>query len=84
MCERSSAYAARWTVRRRSAREVKTMALDDVVVAPQLVASIKEGMTRCSQFVHDEPQAATTTLPGRADLAADLAKLQEFERQTRL
>lgn len=68
----------------RFQREVKTMALDDVVVAPHLVTSVKEGMTRCSQFVHDEPQGATTTLPRRADLDADLAKLQEFERQTRL
>jgi recombinational DNA repair ATPase RecF len=67
----------------RFQRQVKTLALDDVVVTPQLVASIKEGMTRCSQFVHDEPPAASMTLPGRTELAADLAKLQEFERQTR-
>jgi hypothetical protein len=40
-------------------------------------------MTRCSQFAHDEPPAASATLPGRTDLAADLAKLQEIERQTR-
>ena len=64
-------------------REVKTLALDDVVVTPELVATINEGMTRCSQFVHDEPPAASTSLPGRTDIAADLAKLQEFERETR-
>lgn len=67
----------------RFQREVKTLALDDVVVTPELVAAINQGMTRCSQFVHDEPPGATTSLPGRTELAADLAQLQEFERQTR-
>ena len=68
----------------RFQREVKTLALDDVVVTPALVAIINQGMTRCSQFVHDEPPAARTALPGRTELASDLAQLQEFERQTRL
>lgn len=67
----------------RFQREVKTLALDDVVVTPELVATVKEGMTRCSQFVHDQPAGASTSLPGRLDLAADLAKIQEFERRTR-
>ena len=67
----------------RFQREVKTLALDDVVVTPELVGTIKEGMTRCSQFVHDEPPGTSTMLPGRTDLAADLAKLKDFERQTR-
>jgi recombinational DNA repair ATPase RecF len=67
----------------RFQREVKTLALDDVVVTPELVAAVKVGMTRCSQFVHDEPPGASTSLPGRTDLAVDLGKLQEFERQTR-
>jgi len=67
----------------RFQREVKTLALDNVVVTPELVATIKDGMTRCSQFVHDEPPGTSTSLPGRTDLAADLTKLQDFERQTR-
>ncbi len=67
----------------RFQREVKTLALSDVNVTPDLVATVEEGMTRCSKFVHDEPPAASTTLPGRPDLAADLGKLREFERQTR-
>jgi hypothetical protein len=33
------------------------------------VAAVKEGMTRCSQFVHEEPRGAITSLPGRTDLA---------------
>jgi hypothetical protein len=28
-------------------------------------------------------RVATTSLPGRQELAADLAKLQQFERRTR-
>jgi len=67
----------------RFQREVKTRALGEVNVTPELVAAVEEGMTRCSQFVHDEPLAASTALPGRTDLGADLAKLQEFERETR-
>lgn len=67
----------------RFQREVKTLALDSVVVTPELVAAINQGMTRCSQFVHDEPPGARVALPGRTELAADLARLQEFERQTR-
>jgi hypothetical protein len=54
-----------------------------VVVTPELVAAINQGITRCSQFVHDEPPGASTSLRGRTDMAADLAKLQEFERETR-
>ena len=67
----------------RFQREVKTLALDSMVVTPELVAAINQGMTRCSQFVHDEPPGASVALPGRTELAADLAQLQEFERQTR-
>ena len=68
----------------RFQREVKTLALDDVeIITPELVAAVKEGVTRCSQFVHDQPPAATTSLPGRTDLADDLAKIREFGKQTR-
>jgi hypothetical protein len=67
----------------RLQREVKTKALDDVVVNDELVRLIKDGMTRCSMFVHDEPPAASTPLPGRSELADDLAKLREFMQLTK-
>lgn len=67
----------------RFQREVKTLWLDDVEITPELVAAVKDGMTRCSQFVHDQPPGATTSLPGRTELAADLEKIREFEKQTR-
>jgi hypothetical protein len=67
----------------RFQREVKTRALDDVVVTPEMVALIKDGMTRCSMFVHDEPLGTSTTLPGRTQLADDLKKVQEFEKLTK-
>ena len=40
-------------------------------------------MTRASEFVHDEPPAAGTTIPGRTQLAEDLEKLRSFEKDTR-
>ena len=68
----------------RFQREVKTLALDDVVITAELIAAVKEGMTRSSMFVHDEPPAASVSLPGRTQLAEDLTKLREFEKETRL
>jgi hypothetical protein len=66
----------------RFQREVKTLALDDVRITPEMVSLVKEGMTRCSMFVHDEPPGAATPLPDRARLAQDLEKLREFVRLT--
>ena len=56
----------------RFQREVKTQALSDIVVTPEMVTLVREGMTRCSMFVHDEPPGANTRLPDRARLAQDL------------
>jgi energy-coupling factor transporter ATP-binding protein EcfA2 len=67
----------------RFQREVKTLALDQVNISPEKVALVKEGMTRCSKFVHDEAPAASMNLPGRTQLAQDLAKLQDFEKLTK-
>ena len=67
----------------RFQREVKTLALDDVVITEDMVNLVKDGMTRCSAFVHDEPPGASTRLPARADLARDLEKLREFVQLTR-
>jgi len=67
----------------RFQRDVKTLKLRDVEVTPELVSAIEEGMTRASEFVHDEPPAAATTLPGRRELADDLDKMRNFEQRTR-
>jgi AAA domain len=67
----------------RFQRAVKTKALDDVDITPEKVESVKEGMTRCSMFVHDEPPGASTTLPDRSQLAHDLEKLRQFEKLTK-
>ncbi|HVS84479.1 MAG TPA: AAA family ATPase [Gaiellaceae bacterium] len=67
----------------RFQREVKTLALKDVAIAPELVEAVNEGMTRCSMYVHDEPPAASVTLPSRTQLAEDLTKLRDFEKETR-
>jgi hypothetical protein len=67
----------------RFQREVKTLKLPAVTVTEDLVNRIDDGMTRCSYFVHDAPPGTRTALPGRAQLAADVEKLREFERATR-
>jgi hypothetical protein len=67
----------------RLQRAVKTLALKDVVITEELAEAVHEGMTRCSYFAHDAPPSVGASLPGRQDLAADVAKLRAFERQTR-
>jgi hypothetical protein len=67
----------------RLQRAVKTLALKDVVITEELVEAVNEGMTRCSYFVHDAPPGTGTSLPGRRELAEDVAKLRDFEKQTR-
>jgi len=67
----------------RFQRDIKTLKLGDVEITPDLVQAIEEGMTRASEFVHDEPPAAGTTIPGRTQLAEDLEKLRKFEKETR-
>jgi len=61
----------------------RDMALDDVVVTPELVTLVKQGMTRCSMFVHDEPSGASTSLPGRTQIAQDLDTLRDFMAQAK-
>lgn len=67
----------------RFQREVKTLALGGINITPELVAQVDAGMTRCSQFVHDAPPAASVALPGRTQIAADLELLSDFERATK-
>jgi hypothetical protein len=58
----------------RFQRQVKTLALEDVTVTPELVEQVMAGIARCSAFVHDAPPGSGTSLPGRGELAADLAR----------
>jgi hypothetical protein len=68
----------------RFQRSVQTQRLAAVEVTEELKTTIKNGMDRCSMFVHDEPPPSTTTLPDRPALSSDLDKLQAFERETRI
>jgi energy-coupling factor transporter ATP-binding protein EcfA2 len=65
----------------RFQREVKTLALKDVVITPELIAQVDAAMTRTSMFVHDEPAGGAVPLPGRSEIAADLALLEKFAAQ---
>lgn len=63
----------------RFQREVKTLALKDVVITDELVKQVTDGMSRASMFVHDAPAAAGVgPLPTRADLERDVAALADF------
>jgi hypothetical protein len=67
----------------RFQRQVKTLSLRDVSVSEDQVKTIESAMARCSEFVHDEPPSASSPMPTRSDLAADLEVLRTFEQETR-
>ena len=67
----------------RFQREVKTLALDEVVITLEMKSLVKEGMTRCSMFVHDEPPAMSIKLPDKPALVADVEKLRAFVKLTK-
>jgi recombinational DNA repair ATPase RecF len=67
----------------RFERNVKTQQLKDVLVTPELIEEIQEGMTRASEFLHEEAYAAQVPLPSPLEMGQDLEALREFERRTR-
>lgn len=67
----------------RFQRGVQTLRLRQLNVTDEMIDAIEEGMTRCSQFVHDSPPALGTRLPGRRELTEDVNELREFEQTTR-
>jgi energy-coupling factor transporter ATP-binding protein EcfA2 len=67
----------------RFQREVKTLSLPQVVITDELKRAVDDGMTKCSQFLHDAAEGTATTVPNRAELAADFDPLAQFERDTR-
>jgi ATPase subunit of ABC transporter with duplicated ATPase domains len=67
----------------RFQREVKTQSLAQVVITDALKRVVDDGMTRCSQFLHDAAAGTLTTVPGRTGLSTDFDSLAQFERDTR-
>lgn len=67
----------------RFQREVKTQSLAQVVITDALKRAVDDGMTRCSQFLHDAAAGTLTTVPGRTGLSTDFESLAQFERDTR-
>ena len=64
----------------RLQRDVMTKQLRSIAITEDLVKQIDTGMTRTSQFLHDEAAAAPMSLPSRADLQADVEALASFEK----
>jgi ABC-type transport system involved in cytochrome c biogenesis ATPase subunit len=67
----------------RFQREVKTQSLSQVVITDDLKRVVDDGMSRCSQFLHDSAAGTLTTVPSRTRLSADFVPLTQFERDTR-
>jgi hypothetical protein len=64
---------------RRFQRDVKTLALKDVVITPELIKDVNDGMSRASKFLHDAPAAGgVEPIPSRVDLERDVAALTAF------
>ena len=67
----------------RFQREVKTLQLPQVEITDDLKRAVHDGMTKCSQFLHDAAEGTVTTVPHKTELAADFEPLAQFERDTR-
>jgi energy-coupling factor transporter ATP-binding protein EcfA2 len=67
----------------RFQREVKTLRLSEVDISSEDIRDVEDGMTRCSNFLHDPAASTVTGVPGREDLARDLESLRAFEVRTR-
>jgi hypothetical protein len=64
----------------RMQRDVMTKQLKNIEITEALVSQIETGMSRTSQFLHDEAAAAPMSLPSRSDLQADVEALADFEK----
>lgn len=65
----------------RLQRGVQTQKLGAVEISRDLIDRVNAGMTRTSEFLHDEAEAATIPLPSREQIEADLESLIQFERE---
>ena len=68
---------------KRLQRDVQTQKLGAVNVSTDLIEIVTSGMTRCSEFLHDEAEAARVPLPSREQIEADLDLLVAFEREVK-
>jgi energy-coupling factor transporter ATP-binding protein EcfA2 len=64
----------------RFERNVKTQQFKDVRVTPELLRQVDAGMTRASRFLHEDSYRAQVPLPSLTDMAEDLERLRQFDR----
>jgi hypothetical protein len=62
---------------------VETQKLETVVITKEIIDQIEAGMSKTSEYLHDEAPAASLTLPTRADLEAVLELLVAFEKEVK-
>lgn len=67
----------------RFERDVKTKQFGEMRVTPELLRQIDEGMTRASRFVHEDSYRAQVALASVTDMAEDLDRLRQFDRDWR-
>lgn len=68
----------------RFERDVKTKSLKDVQVTQELIQRVEDGMTRASRYVHEDAFTAQVPLPSEQDMAADVDRLRELARDTKI
>lgn len=63
----------------RFRKSVNTQSLRKVLVQPEDQEDVDRGMTKCSNFAHDNPLAAGISVPPPEDFMADIEALEAFQ-----
>lgn len=62
----------------RFKKSIETKRLSQVLIEPKDQDEIEKGMTRCSNFTHDNPLMAGITIPTPAEFLVDVEALEAF------
>ncbi|HHH47911.1 MAG TPA: ATPase [Gammaproteobacteria bacterium] len=65
----------------RFRKGVETNRLRRVVIEPQDQEDVDRGMTKCSNFAHDNPLAAGVSVPAPDEFLADIEALEAFRKR---
>jgi len=63
---------------RRYQKDIGTLQLTDINIDKESIEAVFEGMSRCSDFVHDNDEGSAPPIPSVPDLLADVDKFKTF------